>query len=105
MSQRVAIVGTAPSLKRTPWADPTLQVWGLNDAYTLGFPRADRWYEQHPLHKLYIRARDQKVVYADQVPHGWYVRPEGHLDWLQVQARTIPVFLQETPPKGWPTGP
>lgn len=102
MGKRVAIVGTAPSWKDTPWDDPTLEIWGLNDAYTLNFPRIDRWYELHPTHKFHYRPKHERVVYADQVPYGHYVRPEGHLEWLQNAAKAIPVFLQDHPPAGWP---
>lgn len=100
--KRVAIVGTANSWKQTPWDDPGLEIWGINDAHTLGFPRADRWFDLHPLHKFYFRKRDQRAVFAEDVPHGYYVRPEGHIEWLREQAKTIPVYLQNDPPKGWP---
>lgn len=102
MGKRVAIVGTAQSWKQCPFDDPTLEIWGLNDAYTLNFPRIDRWYELHPLDKFHYRPQHERVVYADSVPHGYYVRPEGHLEWLQQAAKAIPVFLQAEPPKGWP---
>ncbi len=101
-SKRIAIVGTAASWKQTPWDDPTLEIWGLNDAWTLNFPRADRWFELHPMDHFHYRKVEQKVVYADDVPHGFYVRPVGHLEKLQEMARTIPVYLQREPPQGWP---
>lgn len=100
--KRIAIVGTAPSWRDAPFTDPSIEIWGLNDAYTLGWPRASRWFEQHPLDKLYFRPVAQKVVYAEDVPTGYYVRPEGHLDRLRDMARTIPVYLQGPPPAGWP---
>lgn len=100
---RAAIVGTYPTWVQTPWDDPGLVIAGLNDAYSLnGFQRADEWYELHPLHKFYFRKRDQRAVVADQVPPGHFVRPEGHLEWLKERASTIPVWLQEAPPTGWP---
>mgnify|MGYP001473345470 CR=1 FL=1 len=102
VGKRIAIVGTANSWRDTPWDDPTLEIWGLNDAYTLGFPRCDRWYELHPIDHFYFRPLKDRVVYADDVPHGYYVRPQGHLEWLQQAAKTIPVFLQSDPPAGWP---
>lgn len=102
MGKRVAIVGTAPSWVHTPWNDPTLEIWTLNDGYTLGVPRTDRHFELHPLDKLYFRPMHQRTVYAEDVPHGFYVRPQGHLEKLQEMARTIPVYLQQEPPKGWP---
>lgn len=100
--KRMCIVGTAPSYKQTPWNDPTLEIWSLNDAYMLGIPRADRWFELHPLDKMWFRPRTQKTVNAKDIPDGHYVRPEGHLEWLKKQAQTIPVFLQKEPPADWP---
>lgn len=100
---RAAIVGTFDTWKQTPWTDPGLRVVSLNDAYTMkGFQRADEWYELHPLHKFFYRPKHQRAVYAHQVPPGYYVRPEGHLDWLKAQAAGIPVWLQNDPPTNWP---
>jgi hypothetical protein len=100
--QRAVIVGTAPSWKRAPWTDPGVRIVSLNDAYMLGLPRADEWYELHPLDQMWFRPKHQKVIHADQVPKNVYIRPEGHHQWLQEQARTIPVWLQHEPPAGWP---
>lgn len=91
--KRCAIIGTALSWKQCPWHDSTLEVWSLNDAYLLGVPRADRWYDLHPLHQMWFRPRDQRVVQAGDVPMGVYLRPEGHLEWLK--SRPMPVFLAE----------
>jgi hypothetical protein len=102
MGKRVAIVGTAGSWIKTPWDDPGLEIWGLNDAWTLGLKRVDRWFELHPLDRFHFRPVHQHVVYAHEVPYGYYVRPQGHLEKLQEMARTIPVYLQQTPPPGWP---
>lgn len=99
---RVAIVGTAASWRQCPWNDPGLFVMSLNDAYTLGLPRADAWWDLHPFDHMYFRPLSQKVVHADDIPPGFYVRPEGHLDRLKDMARSIPVFLQHDPPAGWP---
>lgn len=98
---RCAIVGTFNTWKHTPWNDPSLYIVGLNDAYTLGFPRANEWYELHPLDHMYFRDLKQKIVDAREVGDR-YVRPKGHLEWLQKQAATIPVWLQQAPPAGWP---
>src|SRR5690349_21053380 len=100
--KRVCIVGTAPSWKETPWHDPSLEIWGLNDGYMLGYPRANRWYELHPFDKMWFRPKTQKAIKASDIPVGFYVRPEGHDEWLKKQAETIPVFLQKEPPAGWP---
>lgn len=92
-SERIAIVGTAPSWKQTPWTDPGLAVWSLNDAYRMpGFARADAWFDFHPPSKFFFHDGTQQV-YAHMVPPGYYVRPAGHVEWLAEQARTIPVYL------------
>ena len=51
---------------------------------------------------MWFRAANQRVVDARQVPPGSYIRPKGHLEWLKKQAETIPVWLQDEPPAGWP---
>jgi hypothetical protein len=99
---RCAIVGTANSWKLTPWADPTLHIASLNDAYSLGLPRADEWYELHPLTHMVFRDPKAKAIKASDIPPGHYLRPAGHLEWLKAQAATIPVWLQDTPPADWP---
>ena len=88
--RKIAIVGTAPSWDLTPWHDPNVEIWSLNDAYNIdGFQRADAWYDLHPLDKFWMvppASKDKKtVVFAHQVPPGFYVRPHGHLDWLATQ--------------------
>lgn len=100
--KRIAIVGTAETWKQTPWDDPTLEIWTLNDAYVLGFPRIDRHFELHPLDKMAFRPASQKVLKASDIPPGYYARPEGHLEWLKRAAQTIPVYLQQAPDPSWP---
>lgn len=100
--KRCAIVGTAETWRLTPWNDPGLRIVGLNDAYVLGFPRADEWFELHPLDKMMFRPREQKVIRAEDVPPGYYIRPNGHIEWLKAQAATINVWLQKEPPSDWP---
>lgn len=102
--KRVSIVGTANSWKETPWDDPAMHVWGLNDGYALGVPRADAWFDLHPVEKMWFRKREQREIKASDIPEGAYVRPEGHLEWLQEKAKTIDVWLKEEPPAGWPAG-
>jgi hypothetical protein len=89
---RIAIVGTAQTWKLTPWTDPGLKVWSLNDAYRLkGFGRADAWYDLHPMDHFHYVQEGQGQVYAHQVPPGHYVRPKDHVQWLAQQS--IPVWL------------
>ena len=91
--ERFAIVGTAPSWAMTPWNDTSLVVSGLNDAYQLpGWKRADEWVDLHPLNKFFHppKPKDgQKAqIFDHQVPFGYYVRPQTHLNWLATQPFT-----------------
>lgn len=97
--KRVAILGTAPSWGQCPWHDPTLDIWGLNDAYVLGYPRVTAWFDLHRFQQMTFHERGQPVP-ADEAPIGAYLRPHGHLDWLA--SRPYPVYLQQARPD-WPT--
>lgn len=105
--KRAALVGTAPSWVKTPWADPNIYIVSLNDAYSLqdnrgqGFPRADAWYDIHPFDEMWFRPKGKTVFKEGDIPEGAYVRPEGHLEWLQERAKSIQVWVQD-PPDGWP---
>lgn len=98
--KRCAIVGTAQSWAACPWQDTTLETWCLNDAYLIGIPRADRWYDLHPFHQMHFRPSGERIVSQADVPMGAYIRPAGHLDWLKT--RPMPVFLAEAR-KDFPT--
>jgi hypothetical protein len=98
--RRIAIVGTAPTWKATPWADPTLEIWALNDMHVMNLPRADRWFDLHPLDKMYFRTPNTPVFEGD-VPAGYFVRPAGHVEWLRKQ--TIPVYVQDAAQLGSPS--
>ena len=97
--KRCAIVGTAPNWKMCPWQDQTLEVWGLNDGYLLGVPRANRWYDLHPTYQMSFQPQGHRIVAAEKTQPGMYLRPEGHLDWLK--SRPFPVYLQQARPD-WP---
>ena len=99
--KRCAIIGTAPSWTSTPWQDTTLEIFGLNDAHVLGMPRVDRWFDLHPFSQMAFMPKGQRNVSQFDVPLGAYLRPVGHLEWLQ--SRPFPVMVQETPLPGWPT--
>lgn len=86
-NRKIAIVGTAPSWQQTPWRDTTLEIWSLNDAYGMdGFQRADVWYDLHPLDKFMFAPKvpdgQKPVMFAHQIPIGYYLRPADHLQWL-----------------------
>ena len=89
--KRCAILGTAQSWKECPFGDQSLEVWGLNDAYMVGVPRANRWYDLHPFYQMYFRG--EKSVPIAEVPPGCYLRPNGHLEWLKT--RPFPVYLAQ----------
>ena len=99
--RRICIIGTAPTWKHVPWDDPTLEMWALNDMWVLNLPRADRWFDLHPLDKLHFRDPAKKKVFAGDIPPGYFVRPAGHLEWLRKQ--TIPVYVQDAAALGSPS--
>lgn len=109
--KKIAIVGTAPSWKDTPWTDPDLGIYSLNDAYNIpGFQRADFWADMHPLNKFWFAPKKEEgkqvVVFGHQIPYGYYVRPAGHLDWLATQQMVKflhPEHAQQVPDSAtWP---
>ena len=98
--KRMAIVGTGPSWQLTPWNDPGMELWSLNDAFRLpGFQRADRWFDLHPFDHFWFAPKDAKQISAKDLPVGCYVRPQGYLEWLQ--QLQIPLYLQNDPPAGF----
>lgn len=92
--KRCAIIGTAESWKDCPWEDKTLEVWGLNDAYLIGVPRANRWYDLHPVHQMNFQEPGTHAVTLPQI--GVYYRPYQHLEWLR--SRPMPVIMAEPHP-------
>ena len=100
--KRCAIVGTAQTWQETPWNDPTIKIFGLNDGYSLGMPRADEWFDLHPIDRMFFRPKHKTTFVEGEIPEGAYVRPEGHLEWMKEKAATIPVWLRDEPPAGWP---
>jgi hypothetical protein len=98
--RRIAICGTAPTRAAIPYDDPTLEIWALNDMWVLNLTRADRWFDLHPINKMYFRPQTNKVFEGD-VPAGFFVRPHGHLEWLRKQ--TIPVYVQDAAALGSPS--
>lgn len=91
--RRICIMGTAPTWRQVPFDDPTLEIWALNDSWVMNLPRADRWFDLHPIEKMWFRPKGNNAVYAGDIPAGYFVRPHGHLEWLRKQ--TIPVYVQD----------
>lgn len=96
--KRGAIIGTAPTWKLTPWHDLTLDLFGLNDAYQLGFPRASGWFDLHRTADMVFHDAAHPIRQED-IPVGGYLRPFGHLDWIRKQP--FPVWMAEPHPE-WP---
>ena len=97
--RRICIVGTAPTWRDAPWGDPSVEMWLLNDMWLLNPSRADRWYDLHPFDKFHYSKVGKKQL-GHQVPAGYFVRPEGHLDALR--RMTIPVYVQDAAQLGSP---
>jgi hypothetical protein len=93
--KKFVILGTAPTWRLAPWDDPTAVMAGLNDAYLLGLPRMDLWYDLHPFNQFFYKGGAK--LHAHQIPAGMFVRPKGHLEWLARQ--TCPVFIQQPDPR------
>jgi len=81
-----------------PWHDKGLEIFGLNDAWVLGYPRVNAWFDLHPPSAFVFYDR-QRPPDPRTIPAGTYLRPQGHLEWLKAQP--IPVFLQQARPD-WP---
>ena len=89
-----AIVGTHPTYRCTPWADHSVDIFSLNDAYVLpGFQRSTAWFDLHPLSEMVFRPKGERRVSPEHALVGGYLRPEGHLDWLKT--RPFPVYLHD----------
>jgi len=97
--KKCAILGTAASWKQCPWGDKDLEIFGLNDAHVLGYPRVDAWWDLHPLSAFVFYDRNHPPD-PRTIPAGTYLRPQGHLEWLKKQK--MPVYLQQARPD-WPS--
>ena len=100
MSERkkVAIVGTAETWNLAPFADPTWDIWSLNDAYRQqDGRRVSAWFDLHPIHLMHFVSDQQTRVDGFEVPLGHYVRPAGYLQWLAT--RQFPIYLADAHPQ------
>jgi hypothetical protein len=68
---KIGVLGTAHSLHKAPFDDPSWEMWGTNTGQPV---RWDRWFQLH----------------SDEIIDG----NPGHRDWLAAQ--TCPVYLQKT---------
>lgn len=79
--RKVAIVGFAESWKQTPFADESMEVWGLNELHKY-IPRWDRWFELHDADTLGVTVRD--LSEGEQ---------KRHLEWLS-REHGKPIYMQ-----------
>ena len=93
-------MGTAPTWRDAPFDDPSVEMWALNDMHLLNPPRADAWFDLHPLDKMFFRGAGKKI-HGHDVPAGFFLRPAGHLEWLRKQQ--IPVYVQDAAALGSPS--
>ena len=92
--KRGCIVGTATTYRDAPWADLSVDIFGLNDGYVLPhMKRASGWFDLHPFPELVFRPKGERRVRPEDAPVGGYLRPDGHLDWLKT--RPFPVYLHD----------
>ena len=92
--KRGCIVGTANTYRDAPWADMSIDIFGLNDGYVLPhMKRASGWFDLHPFPEMVFRPKGERRVRPEDAPVGGYLRPDGHLDWLKT--RPFPVFLHD----------
>lgn len=99
---RAALIGTAETWNQAPFDDPSIRIVTLNDGYALGMPRSDEHYDIHPIDQMWFRPAHKRVFQKGEIPDGVFVRPEGHLQWLERKAKTSPIWLHSAPPQDWP---
>jgi hypothetical protein len=90
---RVAIVGALDSKVRTPWEDPTWDVWGMNLIETLDRRcrfRADAWFDMHQL----SAQSESDIVWLRKCPVPLYV-PDAEMAALNPKAVVFPLATIE----------
>lgn len=82
--EKVAIIGAGQLRRLAPFDDPTWLVWGINE---ISQPRADAWFELHPMSKqnarelAWLKAQPAPVYVLEETP----LVPQGvryPLDWV-----------------------
>ncbi len=91
-ARRIAILGFARSVTETPFHDPTVDVWGMNELYFTSIwgtnnarapiPRWDAWFEMHEAQYLGRTARIETPT-----------EPDRHLAWLREQPPGKPIYM------------
>ena len=80
--KKVALVGFAESWKQAPFADPSVEIWALNELWKY-IPRWNRWFELHDDATLGVTKRD--LSEGEQ---------KRHLEWLSRQEPGKPIYMQ-----------
>ena len=79
--KRIAILGFAESWKQAPFADETVEFWGLNELWKY-LPKWHRWFEVHDGDTLGATTRD--LSEGEQ---------KRHLEWL-ARTHDKPIYMQ-----------
>ena len=74
--RKIALIGTAGTVRYTPWHDPSWEIWAHASAGPL-CERADRFFDLHPKH-IWMQEKRWKVNYQD---------------WLK--RLQVPVYMQQ----------
>lgn len=83
MPRHICMVGTAASRSSAPVNDSSVEIWGVSDRGKL--PRADRWFELHPIDFTFDKEGDADgwrrclSGFTKDVPELWMMWPEPDL--------------------------
>lgn len=97
IKKKLAIVGFAPTRDAAPFADPSWEIWGLNDLHR-AIPRYTRWFDIHTIDNIetdYIAGRTSNAQRKTNIP-------EAALEQLGISGLSklkCPVYMQEVNPK------
>jgi hypothetical protein len=100
IKKRLAIVGFAPTRDQAPFADPTWEIWGLNDLHR-AIPRYTRWFDIHTVENIetdVVAGRTSNAARKTNIP-------ETALDHMGISGLSklkCPVYMQDVNP-GVPT--
>lgn len=95
--KRLAIVGFAPTRSQAPYADPSWEIWGLNDLHR-AIPRWTRWFDIHTLENIdtdVVAGRTSNAARKTNIP-------ETALENMGISGLAklqCPVYMQEKFPE------
>ena len=78
--KKIALIGTAPTVRHAPWSDPSWEIWAHASAARL-CKRVDRYFDLHPEHVFSEARKNGQANY-----HAW------------LKSLTTPVYMQDRYP-------